>query len=64
MGRPIKYSDEERKKALKHSKTKYMLNKEWRCKICNDYNYKMAGKHSHLRTKKHIKKSHNNVYQS
>ena len=55
MGRPIKYSNEERKKALTQSKTKYMLNKEWRCKFCNDYNYTMAGKHSHIKTKKHIK---------
>ena len=55
MGRPIKYSDEERKNALTQSKTKYMLNKEWRCKACDDYNYTMAGKHSHMKTKKHIK---------
>ena len=54
MGRPIKYSDEERKKSLTQSKTKYMLNKEWRCKACNDRNYTMAGKHTHIRTKKHI----------
>ena len=54
MGRPIKYSDEERKNALTQSKTKYMLNKEWRCKACDDHNYTMAGKWSHMHTKKHI----------
>ena len=54
MGRPIKYSDEERKNALTQSKTKYMLNKEWRCKACDDDNYTMAGKWSHMHTKKHI----------
>ena len=55
MGRPIKYSDEERKNAVTRNKTKYMLNKEWRCEFCNYYNYTMAGKHSHMKTKKHIK---------
>ena len=54
MVRPIKYSDEERKNALTKSKTKYMLNKEWRCKACDDHNYTMAGKWSHMHTKKHI----------
>ena len=54
MGRPIKYSDEERKNALTQSKTKYMLNKEWRCKACDDHNYTMAGKWSHMHTRKHI----------
>ena len=53
MGRPIKYSDEERKNALTQSKTKYMLNKEWRCKACDDHNYTMAGKWSHMYTRKH-----------
>ena len=55
MGRPIKYSDEERKNAVTKSKTKYMLNKNWRCKACDDHNYTLAGKWSHLHTKKHIK---------
>ena len=55
MGRPIKYTNQEdRKNALTKSKTKYMLNKEWRCKVCDDYNYTMAGKWSHMHTKKHI----------
>ena len=55
MGRPIKYSDEERKNAVTKSKTKYMLNKDWRCKACDDHNYTLAGKWSHIHTKKHIK---------
>ena len=54
MGRPTKYSDEERKNALTQSKTKYMLNKEWRCDACNNHDYKLAGKWSHMRTRKHI----------
>ena len=55
MGRPIKYlSEEDRKNALKQSKTKYMLNKEWRCEACDDHNYTLAGKWSHLKSKKHI----------
>ena len=54
-GRPIVYkTDEERKEANRRSKTKYMLNKEWYCDICNNgINYKLAGKWSHLKTKKH-----------
>ena len=55
MGRPIKYTNEEdRNNALTQSKTKYMLNKEWRCQACDDHNYTMAGKWSHMNTKKHI----------
>ena len=53
---PIKYAtEEERKNAIKKSKTKYMLNKDWFCPICKNRNYKLAGKWSHLKTKKHIK---------
>ena len=55
MGRPIKYTDEERKNAVTKSKTKYMLNKEWLCIACDNYNYTMAGKWSHIHTKKHKK---------
>ena len=33
-----------------------MLGKEWYCDICNTgINYTLAGKHCHLKTKKHIK---------
>ena len=47
-------SDEERQIAIKISKTKYMLNKPWYCNICvNEKDYKLAGKWSHLKTKKH-----------
>ena len=52
---PIKYfSEKERVDAIRKSKTKYMLNKEWYCYECNnDHNYTLAGKHCHLRTIKH-----------
>jgi len=55
-GRPPKYSTEEEKKdAIKKQKSKYMLDKEWYCDICkNGKNYTLAGKHCHLKTKKHI----------
>ena len=50
----VYHTDEERKEALKRSKTKYMKNKEWYCEICNNgINYKLNGKWSHLKTKKH-----------
>ena len=53
-GRPQVYSTEERKEAVKNSKTNYMLNKGWYCDICNTgRNYTLAGKHCHLKTKKH-----------
>ena len=52
MGRPKIYTEEE----LKKKKTTYMLNKEWFCDICKTgRNYTLAGKHSHLKTKKHEK---------
>ena len=55
MGRPIKYfNEEDRKNALTQSKTKYMLNKTWICEVCDGRDYKLAGKHSHMRTRKHI----------
>ena len=55
MGRSIKYTNEEdRKNALTQSKTKYMLNKTWICEVCNDHDYKLAGKWSHMHTRKHI----------
>ena len=55
MGRKIKYSsDYERKQASKESKAKYMLNKEWRCPVCNNRDYSLAGKWQHLNTKKHF----------
>lgn len=56
MGRQAKYSNEEnRKAAIRDSKTKYMVNKEWICSVCENRNYTLAGKWSHLKTKKHVK---------
>ena len=56
MGRHLKYScEEDRKEAIKQSKTKYMLNKEWICDVCGNKDYTLAGKWSHIKTKKHIK---------
>ena len=52
-GRPRILTDAERK----NNKTKCMLEKEWYCEICNTgINYTLAGKHCHMKTKKHIKK--------
>ena len=55
MGRKHKYdTEEDRKNAIRESKTKYMLNKSWICEACDSHDYSLAGKHSHMRTKKHI----------
>ena len=51
-GRPRVFTDEQRKQ----NKTRYQLNKEWICPICNPKkNYTLAGKHCHMKTKKHLK---------
>ena len=51
-GRPRVLTDEQRK----HNKTRYQLTKEWICPICHpSKNYTIAGKFSHLKTKKHQK---------
>ena len=56
MGRPRKYfTKEERNEANRQTKTKYMLNKEWICSVCGNRDYSLAGKWSHLKTKKHMK---------
>ena len=53
MGRRIKYScDKDRQEAIKQSKTRYMLSTPWYCDACEQM-YSLAGKHSHMRTKKH-----------
>ena len=53
-GRKLKYdNDEDRKQAIRESKTRYMLNKSWICEAC-DHDYTLAGKHIHMKTKKHI----------
>ena len=50
-GRPKVLTDEQRKQ----NKNQYTLTKEWYCDICkNGRDYIMAGKHCHLRTKKHM----------
>ena len=60
-GRPVKYlSEEERKKANRKSNTKYMLNKEWICPDCGNKNYRLAGKWTHLKSKKHMKNAAEN----
>ena len=54
MGRPRKYfNEEERKQANRPTKAKCMLNKEWRCPACHNHNYTLAGKWTHLKTKRH-----------
>ena len=53
--RPIKYlTEEDRKNALTQSKTKYMLGKQWQCPVCDNHNYTLAGKWTHIHSKKHI----------
>ena len=51
----LKYNTEaQRKNAIKNSKTKYMTNKTWICSACGGHDYKVAGKHMHIRTRKHL----------
>ena len=53
-GRPIKYdNDEDRRRAIRESKSKYMLGKLWHCDSC-DCDYSLAAKWMHMKTKKHI----------
>ena len=53
-GRKLKYdNDEDRKQAIRESKTRYMLNKSWICEACN-HDYSLAGKWSHCKSHKHI----------
>ena len=53
-GRPRVLTDVEKKDAIRRSKSKYMLNKEWYCEMCKTgRNYTLAGKHCHLKTMKH-----------
>ena len=55
MGRKPKYDNEDdRRNANRESKTRYMLNKSWICEACGGHDYKLAGKHCHLRSRKHI----------
>ena len=55
-GRPIKYILLKRRGKtlfIRQSKTRYMLNKEWICIVCDNHNYTLSGKCKHLHTKKH-----------
>ena len=53
-------SDEERIEHIRASKTKYMVNKSWFCDVCkNNKDYKLAGKWTHMKSKKHIKNATN-----
>ena len=61
MGRPKKhFTEEDRIKAYHQSKNKYMVNKEWLCPDCGHRNYTLAGKWTHLQTKKHIRNANKN----
>ena len=52
---PIKYfTEEERKDAIRRSKTRYMVNIEWICIVCDNHNYLLSGKCKHLSTKRHM----------
>ena len=53
--RPYFYkTEEERKDAIRRSKTRYMLSKIWYCEVC-DCEYCLAGKTQHLKMVKHNK---------
>ena len=47
-------TEEERKDAIRRSKTRYMLSKMWYCEVC-DREYCLAGKTQHLKMVKHNK---------
>ena len=48
--RPYFYkTEEERKDAIRRSKTRYMLSKIWYFEVC-DHEYCLAGKTQHLKT--------------
>ena len=49
------FTEEERIKAIRQSKNKYMVNKEWLCPECGNRDYTLAGKWTHLKSKKHLK---------
>ena len=49
------FTEEEKINAIRQSKNKYMVNKEWLCPECGNRNYTLAGKWTHLKSKKHIK---------
>ena len=52
------FTEEEKRNAIRNSKAKYMLNKKCFSDICkNNHDCKLAGKWTHLKSKKHIKYS-------
>ena len=56
MGRPRKYfTKEERNEANRPTKNKYMLNTPWICSVCGNRDYSLAGKWTHLKSKKPIR---------
>ena len=60
--RPKYITEEARVASLRNSKTKYMTNKEWRCEYCDNYNYRLSGKYTHIQSKKHqdaVNREHN-----
>jgi len=64
MARPRVYlTDKGRLEAIKQTKTKYMLNKEWLCPDCGFRNYTLAGKWCHIKTNKHQKNVEKNIPQ-
>ena len=45
MHTPIKYfTEEEKKDAIRPSKTRQMVNKEWTCIVCDNHDYTLSGK--------------------
>ena len=64
MGRTKKYFTEtEKREAIKKTKNKYMLNKEWLCPNCSFRNYTLAGKWCHINTNKHKINAEKNITQ-
>ena len=65
MGRPRKYfTEEERIQAYHQSKNKYMVNKQWLCPDCGNRDYSLAGKWTHLQSKKHIRNEAKNKFEN
>ena len=56
------YTEKDKKDAINKSKNEYMLSKSWFCEIYkNNMDYTLAGKCTHLKSKKH-KKNSENIY--
>ena len=62
MVRPKKYfTQEEKNKAMRRSRNKYMLKTKWICSFCDNRSYTLAGKWSHINTNKHKKNALNDI---